>query len=199
MKLYFAPRTRATRARWLLEELEVPYTLVQVDLAKQEGRTPAHLALHPLGEVPVLVDGDVTLFESSAICLYLADLFPEKHLAPPLASAERGPYLQWMLFAEVTLEPVVLEHLRQTQLPDEQKKAEPAARPGRLDDVLTAIDKRLHGREFVAGGTFTAADLVLASLLHLANTLKLLERYPRLVEYVVRHTRRPALKRAVSG
>src|SRR5216684_3336120 len=88
MQLYFAPRTRASRPRWLLEELEVPYELVKLDLSKQESRTPAYLALHPFGEVPVLVDGDVTLFESSAICLYLADRFPEKRLAPSLGSPD---------------------------------------------------------------------------------------------------------------
>jgi glutathione S-transferase len=83
MKLYFAPRTRAVRPRWLLEELGVPYELVKLDPSKQENKTPAFLALHPFGEIPVLVDGDVTLFESAAICLYLADRFPEKNLAPP--------------------------------------------------------------------------------------------------------------------
>ena len=81
MKLYFAPRTRAVRARWLLEELGVPYELIKLDLARQENTTPAYLAVHPLGEVPALVDGDVTLLESLAICLHLADRFPEKHLA----------------------------------------------------------------------------------------------------------------------
>src|SRR3954471_7487732 len=75
MQLYFAPRTRSARPRWLLEELEVPYELVRVDLSKQEHRTPEHLALHPFGEVPVLVDGDLTLFDTSAMVLYLADRF----------------------------------------------------------------------------------------------------------------------------
>jgi len=198
MKLYFAPRTRAARPRWLLEELEVPYELVKLDLSRQENRTPAYLALHPFGEVPVLVDGDVTLFESSAICLYLADRFPEKGLAPPLGSPERGPYLQWMLFAEVTLEPIVLEHYRNAQLPDE-RKADLSKQRTRLDEVLTVIDTRLGGKEFVAGGSFTAADLVMASILHLANTMKLLERHSRLIDYVIRQTRRPATMRAVSG
>ncbi|NVJ24897.1 MULTISPECIES: glutathione S-transferase family protein [Myxococcus] len=198
MKLYFAPRTRATRPRWLLEELEVPYELVKLDLSKQENRTPAHLALHPFGEVPVLVDGDVTLFESPAICLYLADRFPEKRLAPPPASSERGPYLQWLLFAEVTLEPLVLEQYRNAQLPDEHQ-ADLSKQLARLDEVLTVIDTRLDGREFVAGASFTAADLVLASILHLANTMKLLERHSRLVDYVVCQTRRPAIRRAVAG
>ncbi|RYZ40898.1 MAG: glutathione S-transferase family protein [Myxococcaceae bacterium] len=198
MKLYFSPRTRATRHRWLLEELEVPYELVRLDLSKQENRTPAYLALNPFGEVPVLVDGDVTLFESSAIFLHLADRLPEKHLAPPPGSPERGPYLQWVLFAEVTLEPVVLEHHRNSQLPAEQK-TDLAKQHARLDEVLTVIDTRLGGREFAVGNAFTAADLVLASILHLANTLKLLASHPRLVDYVMRHTMRPATRRAVAG
>lgn len=198
MKLYFAPRTRAVRPRWLLEELEVPYELVKLDLSKQENRTPAYLALNPFGEAPVLVDGDVTMFESSAICLYLADRFPEKRLAPPPGSPERGPYLQWVLFAEVTLEPLVLEHYRNAQLPEEQR-TNLAGQHARLDEVLTFIDTRLEGREFAVGNAFTAADLVLASILHLAHTLKLLEGHPRLFDYVLRHAKRPATRRAVAG
>ncbi|RKG84060.1 glutathione S-transferase family protein [Corallococcus terminator] len=198
MKLYFAPRTRATRHRWLLEELEVPYELVKLDLAKQENRTPDYLALNPFGEVPVLVDGDVTLFESSAILLHLADRFPEKHLAPHPGSPERSPYLQWVLFAEVTLEPVVMEHHRDAQRPAEQKM-HLEKQHARLDEVLTVIDNRLEGREFAVGNAFTTADLSLASILHLASTLKLLEKHPRLIDYVMRHTKRPATRRAVAG
>src|SRR5687768_8158359 len=100
MKLYFAPRTRSVRPRWLLEELGLPYELVKLDLSREEHRTPAHLGLHPLGDVPVLEDGEVTLFVSPAIILYLADRSPEKRLAPPMESPDRGPYLQWLLFAE---------------------------------------------------------------------------------------------------
>src|ERR1700733_14190179 len=83
MKLYFAPRTRASRPRWLLEELGVPYELVRLDLSTQENRAPEFLAVSPLGQLPALVDGDTTLLEPSAICLYLADRSPEKQLAPP--------------------------------------------------------------------------------------------------------------------
>jgi glutathione S-transferase len=202
MKLYFAPRTRSIRPRWLLEELEVPYELVKLDLSKQENKTPAYLAVHPFGDVPALVDGDTTLFESLAICLYLADRFPEKHLAPPLGSAERGHYHQWMVFAERSVEPVVLEFYKLAQLPEDKKanaqEDVDKLRP-RLNDMLDIIDARLDGREVLAGDHFTAADLVMASILHLANTLKLLEGHARLVEYVFRHTKRPASRKAVSA
>lgn len=178
MKLFFAPRTRSVRPRWILEELEVPYELVKADGPN---------ALHPLGEVPVLVDGELTLFESPAMCLYLADRFPEKKLAPALDSPDRGPYLQWLLFAETRLEPLLLEVYRGAPVDH-----------ARLKPVLDAIEARVRSRHFVVGETFTAADVVLASILHLANTLKLLEDRPGLVPYMMRHVERPAVRRAVS-
>jgi glutathione S-transferase len=204
MKLYFAPRTRAVRPRWLLEELGVPYELVKLDLARQENTTPTYLAVHPLGEVPALVDGDVTLLESLSICLYLADRFPEKHLAPPTGSAERGPYYKWTTFAELSLDPVVMEFYRHAQLSAENpatahSEEELAKHRTRLGAVLDVISVGLGDREFLVGGAFTAADVVMASILHLANTLRLLDGQPRLVEYVKRHSQRPAVRRAVSG
>lgn len=191
MKLYFAPRTRSVRPRWLLEELGVPYELVKLELARQDNRTPAYLAVHPLGEVPALVDGDATLLDSLSICLYLADRFPEKQLAPPVGSAERGPYYQWMTFAEMRLDPVVVEIYEHGQVSEEKRV--------RLGAMLDAINVGLGGREFLVGGTFTAADVVMSSILHLAHTLKLLDGQPALMDYVRRHSQRPAVRRAVSG
>ena len=196
MKLYSAPRTRAVRPRWLLEELGVPYELVKLDLARQENTTPAYLAVNPLGEVPALVDGDVTLLESLAICLHLADRFPEKHLAPPVGSAERGPYYQWMVFAEGPLDSVVMEFYRAA---NGHAKEELAKHRTRLAAVLDVIHAGLDGREFLVGGAFTAADVVMTSILHLAHTLQLLDGQPRLLEYVRRHSQRPAVRKAVSG
>ena len=108
LKLYFAPRTRATRPRWLLEELGVPYELVELDMSKQEHKQLPYLRIHPLGRVPALADGDQVIFESAAICMYLADKFPEKKLAPAVGTPERGQYYQWMVYAGATLEPEVL-------------------------------------------------------------------------------------------
>src|SRR5947208_6779895 len=95
MKLHYAPRSRYSRPRWLLEELEVPYGMVRVNLPTTE---------------PTLEDDGVVLWEPSALCLvYLADRFPEKKLAPPIGSDERRRYYQWLSFTEGTLEPRVLE------------------------------------------------------------------------------------------
>lgn len=186
MKLYFAPRTRAIRARWLLEELGVPYELVRLDLSKEENRTPDSLALSPLGELPVLVDGEVTLFESVAVCLHLADRFPERNLAPPPGSPERGDYLQWLVFAEMTLEAALADPSRSVQRPP-------------VDAILSVVEARVAGREFIAGSSFSAADVVMASVLHRAHTQDLLGHHAPLMDYVRRHTGRPASRRAVLG
>jgi glutathione S-transferase len=204
MKLYFMPRTRSIRPRWLLEELEVPYELVKLDASSQEQRAPDYRTVNPFGEVPALVDGEVTLFESLAICLYLADLFPEKRLAPPPGSLERGPYYQWMVFAEGRLDAAVMAFYWHVQLPEAeqagtQKQAELAAHRARLEQVLEVLNAALDGCECLVGGQFTAADLVTASILHLANHLKLLEAHPRLVAYTYRHCQRPAVRRAMAG
>ncbi|WP_223643557.1 glutathione S-transferase family protein [Corallococcus sp. EGB] len=201
MKLYFALRTRAIRPRWLLEELGVPYELVRLDLSRQENTTPEYLVVHPLGDLPALVDGDLTLLDSLSSCLHLADRFPEKHLAPPVGSTERGPYYGWMTFAELILDPLVMEFYRDAQSPVAREVPEGEAMKlrTRLTAALDHIQRGLGGREFLMGEAFTAADVVMASILHLANTLMLLDGYPRLVEYVRRHSQRPAVRRAVSG
>ncbi|PRC90745.1 glutathione S-transferase family protein [Solimicrobium silvestre] len=195
MKLYFTPRSSATRPRWLLEELGVPYELVKLDFAQREHQTAAYLQLHPFGEVPALVDGDLRLFESLAICFYLADYSPEAQLAPSLGSPERARYMQWLIFAETRLEPVVKQFLNHSNSPEPANAQIYAS----LNHVLGIIDTELDGRDFIAAGHFTAADLVLASILHLANAMKLLEGYPRLVKYVYFHCQRPALQRAVTA
>lgn len=156
MKLAFAPRTRAIRARWLLEELGTPYELITADT------------------YPTLVDGDVTLTESSAICLYLAR-------GTPLESPDLGPYLQWLLFAEVTLDPFILN-------------GDP-----KLATALDTVNTWLRGREFVAGTTFSAADIVMSSVLHMASTFQRLGAHPALLEYTHRHTARLSSRRAVSS
>ena len=150
--------------------------------------------MHPLGEVPALVDGEVTLLDSLSSCLHLADRFPERHLAPPVGSPERGPYYGWMTFAELHLDPAVLAFYERTH-PDEDA----AKHKARLAAVLDVIDRGLGDREFLVGGGFSAADILMASILHLAHTLKLLDGHPRLLEYVRRLTQRPAVRRAVAG
>jgi glutathione S-transferase len=170
MKLYYAAQTRSTRPRAVLEELGVPYELIRVDLSKGEHQTPAYLKLHPLGKVPALQDGDLVVLESVAICMYLADKFPEKKLAPALDSTARGHYYKWLLFAASTLEPLI--------------------------GTVFVNTIRLQEGPFLLGEQFSVADIIMGSMLAWARSLKLLEGYPNITAYLSRVTSRPSFQAA---
>lgn len=199
MKLYFAPRTRATRPRWLLEELGVPHELVQLDLEKGEHRQLPYLRVHPLGKVPALVDGDVTVFESAAICMYLADKFPEKKLAPAVGTPERAQYYQWMVFTGATLEPPVGEYGAHTQyLPEDQRRPEVAAKAKEQAlAAIKAVEHAMLGKMYLVGEKFGAADVVLGSALRWADSLKLLGNAPDIQSWLYELKSRPAFKKAI--
>jgi len=183
MRLYYAPRTRATHVRWLLEELAVDYELVRVDTAAKD---PSYLAIHPLGKVPALVDGDVAMFETTAICLYLADRFADRGLAPAVDAPERAAYLQWMVFAATELDPPLARYWRREN-PDDAGAFHTRGR------LLAAA---LAGRDYLLGDRFTAADVLIGGALGWARGFGLLGEHPALVEYGRRVGSRPAAKRA---
>lgn len=200
MKLYYCPKTRALRPRWMLEELGVPYELVMVDLSKGEQRRPEYLKVHPMGAVPALEDGELKLMESAAICQYLADKYPEKGLAPQPGTPERGEYYQWMMFAMTTVEPPVLEVFLHTFFLPQEQRQEAVAEKGRkrFHEVARMLEEKLRGREFLVGNSFTAADIMMVSMLKWAQQLGLMTDFPALQEYTQRHSSRPAFQRAVA-
>jgi glutathione S-transferase len=199
MKLYYAPRTRATRPRWLLEELGVPYELVRLDLTKGDHKRPEYLRdVHPLGVVPALDDGGQPLFESTALLLHLADRFPDKGLAPAPGTPERGEYYQWMLFVMTTLEPALVDALEHGGgLPEAQRVGALAERGGqRFMDAARVLEARLSGRDVLVGSRFSAADVLLASLLGWAGSMGFTKDFPGLQAYTKRHLARPAAQKA---
>lgn len=200
MKLYYAPRTRSSRVRWILEEAGIPYELERIDMAAGGHKKPEYLAVHPLGSVPAFKDGDRTLIESAAICMYIADKFPEKKLAPAPGTLERGEYYQWIMYGMATMEPPVATVFLQTvMLPPEKRN------PHVLDEaktrykmVLDVLQNGLKGKEFIVGGQFSVADVIIASILSWSKALGLLEHHPDLVNYSKAMTSRPAFKRAIA-
>lgn len=200
MKLYFAPRTRATRPRWLLEALGVPYELVNLDLEKGEHKQLPYLRVHPLGQVPALVDGDVTVYESIAICMYLADKFIEKKMAPPFGSPERAAYYQWMLFAAATLEPPIGEYFQHTQgLPAEKRNPETAAKAKeKALAAIKAVEHAMLGKMYLVGEKFSAADIVVGSIMRWAESMKLLESAPDLASWLYDLKSHAAFKKAMA-
>lgn len=201
MKLYFAPDTRATRPRWMLEELGVPYELAYVKLSEGQGHTPEYLAIQPHGQVPALVDGDVTIFESTAICMYLADRFIDRGLAPPLQSPHRALYYQWLVYCPATLEPALgLLTQHTVTLPAEQR-VEPIADKARkrFAECLAVLDAALASRSFLVDDRFSTADLAVAANLRWAARSQLLDGSPRLLAYMNSMISRPAAVRALKS
>jgi glutathione S-transferase len=182
LTLYYGVNTRAGRPRWLLEELGVPYEL---------DRDPGHrAAAHPLGKVPALRDGDMLMFESEAICIYLADKFADRGLAPPIDSPLRGPYLQWMAFVGAELETGIIDWYKAGT--DEAKQAARAHFDKRAKVVSDAVDRK----QYLLGDQFSAADCMVGSVLGWARGAGLLENWPVLIDYGRRVGGRPAAKRA---
>jgi glutathione S-transferase len=165
IKIFYVPRTRATRPRWLLEELGVAYELVRLDPSKKETRTPEHLARQPLGHVPALEDVDVRIFESGAICLHLADRYGGGRLLPPPGSAARAAVYQWCFFVATELEPALaaLAQLTWNKPEAEQDRAAVTAAKERAARVLLVLERAVAGGGWLAGPELTVADLMLGS------------------------------------
>lgn len=200
MKLYYAPKTRANRPRWALEEIGVSYELVPVDLKKGEHKSEDYLKINPMGQLPAFSDNGIAMFESAAIVAYIADKYPQKKLAPSPQSPERALYYQWMFFSMTVLDASVVGYFYHTQLYPEGKRIDAYAEQCRQDFQKAAkvLTSHLQNREFMVGNSFTAADIMIASNLSFAKALKLMDDFPTLIEYSKRQTSRPAFQRAIA-
>jgi len=193
--LYFAPRTRSVRVRWLLEELGVPYELRRVtfNVPKQTFDQDT-----PLGKLPVLEDGAVTICESGAIVEYLVERYGNGRLAPPIGSPLRGPYLQWIHFAETAFAPlgIIVWHSFYQRDADAIPQVIAGART-RAHAALAFVERALAGKDYLLGSEFSAADVMMGFTLIAARVLGVLdERYPNITRYLARLDARPALQAA---
>lgn len=202
LELYYVPRTRSARPRWMLEEMGIPYELHRLDPKKGENRSPEYLAVHPLGHVPALKDDHLLLYESAAILAYLADKFPEKKMAPAPGTAERGKWYQWLFFGMTTLEEPLLTFANHTRIyPEERRDAAKAEAAGkRLGEVLPVVEKAIKGKSFLVGDGLTAADILIGNMIALSIRVKLLDeaKFPELARYGKSVLDRPAYQRSVA-
>lgn len=189
--LHYAPRTRSFGALWLLEELGVPYRLASFDLATGHHKSPAHLALNPMGKVPVVVDRGAPVSELGAIAVYLADRFPDAKLAPALDDPSRAAYLRWVFFGAGVIEPALAEKFG---------KWEPRPRQhawGSFDQMLeVATEGVSRAGGFLLGERFTAADVVVGGGLRYAMLFGAIPKEGPIAAYVARLTARDAFTRA---
>jgi glutathione S-transferase len=176
----------------MLEELGVPYEIVTVDLDAKENREPGYLRVHPIGQVPALVDGDVTVFESIALCMYLADRYSERALAPPVSSPLRAPYYQWLLFCPSTIEPAIG---RWSQHGGDVAEAEREKARARFAEAAQVLTRALGMGEHMLGDPFSTVDIIVGSNLNWARRVGLLDGRDVLSGYLDRLLARPAARR----
>jgi glutathione S-transferase len=162
-------------------------------------KKPEYLAINPNGTVPTLVDGDLVLWESAAICQYLADKFPDKRLAPPVGTPARGKYYQWIHYAMSTVEPPAVTIFAHTMMRPEAKRLPLLVEEARLAlaNALGVVDRALAGRPFICGTEFTAADVMLGSTIAWARMMGLVGGdLAEVPAYLDRLMARPAAQRA---
>ena len=156
MRLHWIPGSAAMAPHAALAEIGVPYELALVERDERGQSPPAYLALNPSGRVPTLEDDGLVLTESAAILLYLADRFPEAGLAPP--PGERAVLYRWLVFMTNTVQTALLRFFYPERYGDGAVSATAAEE---LRVLFDRIDGELAGREWLVGGSRSAADLFL--------------------------------------
>lgn len=184
--LYHHSHTRSANVVWMLEELGLDYTLQHVKLSAGEHKSPAMLALNPMGKLPILVDGDVVVTESAAIALYLADRYGSGTLAPAFDDPARGAYLRWSLFAPSVIEPGSMAKAGGWE------SREGAVGWGNHAAMLEAMAQAIGAGPYLLGERFSMADVVFGGTLRFMLAFNMLEQRPIFVDYVARLNARPA-------
>jgi glutathione S-transferase len=192
LTLYHATPSRSSIARWMLEEVGEPYDIHLLDLAKGDNRAPEYLAVNPMGKVPALKHRGVVTTEAAAICAYLADEFPQKHLNIPAGDPRRGVYFQWLFFGPSCIEPAVQDRA----FPRKEPPREGAIGYRDIDTIADILAKALAKGPYLMGEQFTAADVIIGSGLRWGTMFKLIPERPEFTAYVGRLVQRPAAQRA---
>ena len=200
MKLYGFPNTRSTRALWTLEEAGLPYEYVHVDLMKGEARRPPFSDLNPGCKLPALVDDDLVLTESAAICTYIAERAPDAHLVPPAGGKDRARFTQWCFFALTELEQALWTVSKHRLALPEKRRVPAIMETARWEFSVAAkvLAQGLGEREYIVGDRFSVADILIANTLEWARRLEAPFENDKLERYASRMTARPALARALA-
>lgn len=198
LKLHFAPNSRAVRTLWLLEELGLPYELNKMDFHPRDLKSDEHRNRHPLGRVPVLEDGDISIFESGAIADYILERHKNGGLKPAADAPNFPAYLQWFHYCEGMVMPPINTIVVQTiLLPPERRDETVLGQAQRLlAKAVEPVEDDMLGKEYLAGD-FTAADTMLGHSLLMAERMQIVnDSHPNLKAYTARLKARPALQKA---
>ncbi len=183
VKLYAqAYQDRSDRVRWLLEELKVPYENVWLKKKNGEMDTPQYRALNPQGRTPTLVDGDIVLFESAALCLYIADTYGYGKLAPRFEDKKlRAEYMQWMTWSTGSLECVIARMFTHVSTPEETKVTHTYVKE-QCETFQKLLVPILSKQDYILSSGYSAADVMLGAIIpgahdYLVEGVKPLEDY----------------------
>jgi glutathione S-transferase len=190
--LYTNPMSRGRTVRWMLEEVGQPYRTEILDYDASM-KSPAYLAINPMGKVPAITHGDMVVTEVAAICAYLADAFPEAGLAPPIGDKARGAYYRWLFYAAGPVEAAVTNKSLNFELPPGREKM---AGYGSFGAVMDVLEQAVSASDYVAGDRFSAADLMLAHQIGFGLMFKSIDQRPAFTRYWSRISARPAHVRA---
>jgi glutathione S-transferase len=189
-------QVRDLRARWALEEAGIPYKMRLLALGDQD--KPDYRALQPFGQVPILQDGDFTLFESGAIVLYIGERSETLLPKDPLARAHAT---QWLIAALNSIEPFLM-NVALIDLFYANEEWAKLRRPGAVDFAkrrLVGLSKSLGDKPYLDGDRFTAGDLMMTTVLRILKHTDIVTSDKRLAAYIDRCTARATFKRAVDA
>jgi glutathione S-transferase len=192
--LYHSPMTRSGSIVWLLEELGVPYETKIVTLRRFDGsgaRDPANP--HPHGKVPALTDGGDTLFESSAIALYLTDKYRDRKMGPAAGEAHRDEYLSWLAYRPGVMEPALISRRLGHQ---HMQGMMGWASAEEVEEILNA---HLASRKYFLGDAFSALDILIGGGIHFMIAANMMTPTEVFKEYTARITARPAFAKMMAG
>lgn len=199
IKIYYVPGTRAIRPVWLCEELDIAYKREVVSFAPEFRASPEWRKLNPVGKVPAMTDGDLTMFESCAMVQVILDRYGNGQLEPDKCSNEHAIMQQWSWFAESTLArpagEIINHHRAFGDNPIPEVLAEMV---DRVRLCLVAVDNAMVDREFLIDYGFSVADIIMGYSLHLANGRVPFDDLVHVKGYYDRLAARPAFQRAVA-
>jgi glutathione S-transferase len=203
IQLYYYPGNASLTPHMLLEEAGTPFELVLVDREITAQKSPVFMKLNPNGQIPVLVEGDLVLYETAAICLYLADTLPQAQLAPPMGTAERAHFYKWLVWCTNTLQAMLMHYFYSARMVNEDDAAAAAQvksrAEARVGGMLDQLDAQLasHGADWLLGPTFSAVDPYVLMLCRWTRSFSRPARsLPHLGPYLQRVLARPAVQRA---